>query len=306
MTEQPDSGTLREQIARTIGDYSYVQDPHGNWRSFTVEVLVDAVMTVVGPLVERLHQAEGERETERILLADAMAAGHNLTFPELINYAADATRMTSGLIKDGRDIRAERDQLRAELAEASASARDSAAYAEQGWTEVERLRAELAEAQKQRDRYLEGAEYERERADAEARATTNLRDDLSQERRQREADRIKLAETLDAGHDKTMATLLHWVGELHRDWQRVLVDRAQLWNDRQRLLWLHAEAAWQRDRSDAALESAQRQMTRFETQCDAWKAALGVYQGDIDTTPNQAVAALHASWRGGTAEKGPQ
>jgi hypothetical protein len=44
-----------------------------------------------------------------------------------------------------------------------------------------------------------------------------------------------------------------------------------------------------------ALRSAQRQMTRFEVQLGAWKNALGVYQGDIDTEPVQAVRALKAA-----------
>jgi hypothetical protein len=35
-------------------------------------------------------------------------------------------------------------------------------------------------------------------------------------------------------------------------------------------------------------------MTRFEVQRDEWKAALGVYQGDIDTTPTEARSALLA------------
>jgi hypothetical protein len=44
-----------------------------------------------------------------------------------------------------------------------------------------------------------------------------------------------------------------------------------------------------------ALRSAQRQMIRFEIQLGAWKNALGVYQGDIDTEPVQAVRALKAA-----------
>lgn len=71
------------------------------------------------------------------------------------------------------------------------------------------------------------------------------------------------------------------IAEMHR----VLLVRMQRLfqaQDREKeLRWLHAEAAWQRDQARAHTEE--------------WKAALGVYQGDIDTTPEEAVAALLAA-----------
>lgn len=81
------------------------------------------------------------------------------------------------------------------LHQAAASARDSAAYAEQGWTEVERLRAELAEA----------------RAALDERPT--------------EED---------------------WNGLVHNH-RQVLAAGTTLVEQKDLLLWLHAEAAWQRD-----------------------------------------------------------
>lgn len=52
--------------------------------------------------------------------------------------------------------------------------------------------------------------------------------------------------------------------------------------------------ATERETTQAALRFARRQVTRFEQQRDAWKAVLGVEPGDVDTTPEQALASRPA------------
>ncbi|HEX3778410.1 MAG TPA: hypothetical protein VHX38_02000 [Pseudonocardiaceae bacterium] len=104
---------------------------------------------------------------------------------------------------------------------------------------------------------------------------------LAERDREQEAQRIKLATVLLAGHDKTMDELIEWVAELRSEWDALLIDSAE---DRRELDELLAE----RDEAREHTEEYNDYCVKLTSDLAAARARVDALEAEVDDTANLA------------------